>query len=150
MSNNSKKLLNYIGIPILALVLLITFYSNLLNRWKGVDIYLPEGYQGDVTITYNDPNGELIDQVFSRNIIRISDSGTFSTREGAYFADAPKKFYFVKGEGNMASLEEIPVAASSETITSSSVIRCLKNHEPEDDGMLTTTFSVGIPAGPCL
>lgn len=148
MALNSKKLLNYIGIPILALVLLIIFYSNLVNRWKGVDVYLPEGYSGDVTIVFNEPSGELIDQVFSRNIIRIPESGTFVTREGAYFVTAPKKFYFATGEGTMVSLEEIEVATGDQASDAPSIY-CLTNHEPMENGVVKTTFSVGVNGDSC-
>lgn len=148
MALNSKKLLNYVGIPVLALILLIIFYSNIVNRWKGVDVYIPAGFSGEVTIIYNEPSGEYLDQVFSRNIIRVPESGTFVTKEGAYFATAPKKFYFATGEGTMASLEEIKVAEDNQA-TESPAIHCLTNHEAQENGTVKTTFSVGVNAGTC-
>lgn len=109
MAISPKKLLNYVGIPVLALILIITFYSNLFQRWEGVSIYIPEGYSGPVAIYYGQESGERIDQVFSQNVIRIRQDGVFLAREGNYFATAPKKFFIAQDSSIMAETKEITI-----------------------------------------
>lgn len=114
MTISPKKLLNYVGIPVLALVLIITFYSNLFQRWEGVNVYIPEGYSGPVVIYYNQADGQAIDQVFSQNVIRIPENGVFQAREGKYFITAPKKFFSAKDSTMMTETTKIEVSCLQE------------------------------------
>lgn len=131
MTFSPKKAFNYIGLPILAFILVVTFYSNLFQRWEGVNVYVPEGYSGPAVIYYNQSNGEKIDQVFSQNVIRIPETGVFYAREGKYFSTAPKKFFFAQDSSMTTSTTEIEVL-------------CLKEgYLPGPDSIPFTSFLVG-------
>lgn len=131
MTISAKKLLNYVGIPVLALILIITFYSNLFQRWEGVSIYIPEGYSGPVAIYYGQEGGERIDQVFSQNVIRVPENGVFSAREGKYFITAPKKFFFAQDSSMMTETTETEVSCLQE------------GYLPGPDSIPYTSFIVG-------
>lgn len=131
MTISPKKLLNYVGIPVLALILIITFYSNLFQRWEGLSIYVPQDYSGPVVIFYNQAGGQAIDQVFSQNVIRVPENGVFSAREGKYFITAPKKFFFAQD-------------SSMTTETTEMEVSCLQEgYLPGPDSIPYTSFIVG-------
>ncbi len=146
MSPSSKKLLSYIGVPVLALILLLIFYSNLFSRWKGVDIYIPKGYSGPVVIFFDQKDGEILDQVLSRNIIRVPESGIYRAREGVWFADAPKRFFYAEGSSTLPDLEELPVS-DTPVAEASSGVSCLSVQtlyaNPGQQPSVATIFYVG-------
>lgn len=131
MTISVKNLLNYVGIPVLALILVVLFYSNLFQRWEGLKIYLPKDYSGPVVIYYGQAQGQAIDQVFSQNVIRIPENGVFSAREGKYFLSAPKKFFFAQDSSMLTETTELEVF-------------CLEDgYLPGPDSIPFTSFMVG-------